>query len=44
MAILQKCEECGREGGYAFNSEDTICARCASKISPKKAKNEEEEE
>jgi len=28
MAILDKCNECGRLGGYAAHAGDKVCARC----------------
>lgn len=47
MAILDKCNECGRENGYAYFEDDTICARCTNakmdKKKEKKDKGEEEE-
>ena len=28
MPIIEKCKECGREGGYGKSVDKKICARC----------------
>ena len=45
MAILKKCAECERLGGYAIEATDEICARCMrSADAPKSRKKKDEDE
>ena len=47
MAILKKCAECERLGGYAENAEDDVCLRCkksAEMSSRKKGKGKDKDE
>ena len=45
MAILVECEKCERRGGYAYNSSDTMCARCVMlNRTGKKQKDEDEDD
>ena len=45
MAILAKCSNCGRLGGYAQSAEDTVCARCKrGDTAPAKDEDENEDE
>ena len=46
MPILKKCSDCEREGGYAEDPSDDVCARCKNtnprdKSGRFKAKNED---
>ena len=29
MPTIDKCENCGRRGGYAKDADTKVCARCA---------------
>lgn len=49
MAILKKCNECERLGGYAESVDDDVCLRCKRKAnssgdSKRKNKSKDEDE